>query len=91
VVATLGKLTGEEPRQEAGWEQLESLLDGRPAAPRQMRLGEPVADAALAGPRWEVVGVRGVRVERARDFRRGVPRAGAVAAAGLAHAAGGVD
>jgi hypothetical protein len=68
VVATLGKLTGEEPRQEAGWEQLESLLDGRPAAPRQMRLGEPVADAALAGPRWEVVGVRGVRVERARDF-----------------------
>jgi len=71
VVATLGKLTGEEPREEAGWEQLESLLDGKPVAPRQMRLGESAVDAAVdaaVGPRWEVVDVRGVRVERARDF-----------------------
>ena len=67
VVATLGKLTGGEPREEAGWEQLESLLDGQPAAARQMRLGQP-PQTALEGPRWEVVDVRGVRVERARDF-----------------------
>ncbi len=67
VVATLGKLTGEELREEAGWEQLESLLDGRPAVPRQLRLGES-PQTALTGPRWEVVDVRGVRVERARDF-----------------------
>ena len=67
VVATLGKLTGGEPREEAGWEQLEALLDGKPAAPRQMRLGQS-PQAALTGPRWELVDVRGVRVERARDF-----------------------
>ena len=69
VVATFGKLTGEEPREEAGWEQLEALLDGRPIAPRQLRLGEPPQQAPQApGPRWELVDVRGVRVERARDF-----------------------
>ncbi len=51
VVATLGKLTGEEPREEAGWEQLEALLEGQPAGPRQMRLGAPMADAAAVGPR----------------------------------------
>jgi len=32
-VATLGQLTGEEPREEAGWEQLEALLEGKPAGP----------------------------------------------------------
>ena len=66
VIATLGKLTGEEPQAEAGWDQLEALLDGRPAA-RQMELGQPPAPAP-EGPRWELVDVRGVRVERARDF-----------------------
>lgn len=66
VVATLGKLTGEEPPEEAGWDQLEALLEGRSAA-RQMELGQAAA-AAPEGPRWELVDVRGVRVERARDF-----------------------
>jgi len=66
VVATLGKLTGEEPQAEAGWDQLEALLEGRPAA-RQMELGEAPAPVP-EGPRGELVDVRGVRVERARDF-----------------------
>jgi hypothetical protein len=66
VVANLGKLTGEEPRAEAGWDQLEALLDGRPAA-RQLELGQVPAPAPEA-PRWELVDVRGLRVERARDF-----------------------
>jgi len=66
VVATLGKLTGEEPREAAGWDQLEALLDGRRAA-KQMELGQAAA-AAPEGPRWELVDVRGVRVEGARDF-----------------------
>lgn len=66
VVATLGKLTGEEPVNEAGWEQLATLLDGQPA-PRQMELGQRPAPVP-AGPRWELVDVHGVRVERARDF-----------------------
>ena len=66
VVATLGKLTGGEPLEEAGWEQLDALLDGKPVA-RQMQLGQQAA-AAAPGPRWELVDVHGVRVERARDF-----------------------
>jgi transposase len=66
VVATLGKLTGDEPLEEAGWEQLDALLDGKPVV-RQMQLGEQPA-AAAPGPRWEMVDVQGVRVERARDF-----------------------
>ena len=73
VVATLGKLTGEEPREEAGWDQLETLLDGQPARrrPRQLELSQAAPTAVAptaAGPRWELVDVRGVRVERARDF-----------------------
>lgn len=66
VVATLGKLTGEEPLEEAGWEQLDALLEGRLVA-RQMQLGEPAVRTA-PGARWEQVDVQGVRVERARDF-----------------------
>jgi hypothetical protein len=66
VVATLGKLTGEEPLEEAGWEQLDALLDGKPVA-QQMQFGQQPAPAA-PGPRWELVDVHGVRVERARDF-----------------------
>ena len=68
VVATLGKLTGEEPQAEAGWEELDALLEGRRAR-RQLELGERAPAAAVEeGPRWELVDVRGVRVERARDF-----------------------
>jgi hypothetical protein len=37
VVATLGKLTPGEVHPDAGWDELQSLLEGRPAA-RQMRL-----------------------------------------------------
>ncbi len=73
VVATLGKLTGEEPLEEAGWDQLEALLDGEPARrwPRLLELGQAARTTAAApppGPRWELVDVRGGRVERARDF-----------------------
>lgn len=67
VVATLGKLTGEEPQAEAGWEELEALLDGQPA-PRQMELAASAPPPPAPGPRWELVEVRGVRVERARAF-----------------------
>jgi hypothetical protein len=67
VVATLGKLTGEEPQAEAGWEELEALLDGH-QAPRQMELAADAPPPPAPGPRWELVEVRGVRVERARAF-----------------------
>ena len=37
VVATLGKLTGEDPRPEAGWEELRALLP-LAAPPRKARV-----------------------------------------------------
>ena len=67
VVATLGKLGEEAPARAAGWEEIDALLEGRPVA-RQRELGEPAAADGAAGERWELVDLRGVRVERARDF-----------------------
>lgn len=48
VVASLGKLTAEEARPEAGWEDLRALLEGRPST-RQLRLGEKPAAAPASG------------------------------------------
>lgn len=68
VVATLGKLTADEARPDAGWEDWQALLEGRRAA-RQMRLGEqPAHAAAVNSARWEVANVSALRVERVRDF-----------------------
>jgi len=64
IVATLGKLPGLDERVRAGWEDMETLLDG--ASPsRQLKLGgaEPVA-----APVWKEVDVQGVGVERVREF-----------------------
>ena len=63
-VATLGKLPGLDPQVQAGWESLDDLLAGCPAA-RQLELGE---SAPLSRPEWREVDVRGVRVERVREF-----------------------
>lgn len=66
VVAMLGKLTPDEARPEAGWEDLSALLEGRPVA-RQLQMGEkPLSDRAAV--RWEVANVAALRVERVRDF-----------------------
>jgi len=74
VVATLGKLTGEDPEAEAGWEDLQGLLEGGSRS-RQLMLGEKgeaKAKEATTGnespERWESVDVNAVRVERVRDF-----------------------
>ena len=64
IVATLGKLPGLDPKVRAGWEDIADLLDGVPPS-RQLRLGE---NAAELQPLWKEVDVRGVRVERAREF-----------------------
>jgi len=66
VVASLGKLTPDEARADAGWEDLRELLEGRPAD-RQSRLGEEPAPK-LPPAQWEVADVAGLRVERVRDF-----------------------
>jgi hypothetical protein len=64
VVASLGKLS-EQESEERGWDQIDALLE-RGERIRQMELGEPAETSEPA--RWELVDVRGVRVERARDF-----------------------
>jgi hypothetical protein len=71
IVATLGKLDRSEA--EAGWEELDAFLEGRPKAPRQMSLGASAGEQQQqergeGGPHWEQVDLSGVRVERARDF-----------------------
>ena len=65
VVATLGKAPGLESRARHGWEDMADLLDGCAPSPVQGRLGEP-----LPAPhaQWAQVDLRGVRVERVRDF-----------------------
>ena len=54
----------------AEWEELEALLEGWRPPPRQLVFGETAAGEGTVTPatRWELVDVRGVRVERGRDF-----------------------
>lgn len=63
-VARLGKLDEREQRQARRWSDIDAMLDGRPVAV-QPRLGERDAE-----PLWRRVNVRGVRVERVRQFGR---------------------
>jgi transposase len=63
-VAHLGKLDEREQRQARRWSDIEAMLDGRPVAV-QPELGEREAQ-----PVWRRVNVRGVRVERVRQFGR---------------------
>lgn len=65
VVATLGREPGLDSGMRQGWEDVADWLDGRAPAPVQGRLGEPLPEAR---PRWAQVDLRGVRVERVRDF-----------------------
>jgi transposase len=63
-VATLGKLPGLDETVHAGWEAIDDLLLGRPSAKQLPLSGE----APPAPPLWCEVDVRGVRVERVREF-----------------------
>jgi transposase len=66
VVATLGKEPGLESCARHGWEEVADLLEGREPAPVQGQLGQPLCPAPR--PQWAQVDLRGVRVERVRDF-----------------------
>jgi transposase len=66
IVATLGKLPGLDERARRGWEDIADLLEGRQPAPRQGLLGHTLGEEAQ--PQWAQVDLRGVRVERVRDF-----------------------
>lgn len=66
IVATLGKEPGLENRARHGWEEVADLLEGRAPVPVQGQLGQPLP---VAPPlQWAQVDLRGVRVERVRDF-----------------------
>lgn len=65
VVATLGKEPGLESRSRYGWEAVSDLLEGREPSV-QGELGQQLKSEPPA--RWAQVDLRGVRVERVRDF-----------------------
>ncbi len=64
-VATLGKLPGLEEPVHAGGESIDVLLEGGTAAEQLELSGRPQSPAP---PLWREVEVRGVRVERVREF-----------------------
>jgi transposase len=67
VVASLGKLDDLEAAGVAqGWADLSTLLSGEPAAATPYF--PALAPKSSPAPAWEQVDVRGVRVERTRDF-----------------------
>jgi transposase len=66
VVASLGKTPGLDQGSRHGWEDIADLLEGRAPAPRQGELGQPLSPEPR--PQWAQVDLRGVRVERVRDF-----------------------
>jgi transposase len=65
IVATLGKEPGLESPTRHGWEDVADLLEGRTSAV-QGKLGEDLSRAPQA--QWAQVDLRGVRVERVREF-----------------------
>ncbi|MFM9031721.1 MAG: IS1634 family transposase, partial [Opitutaceae bacterium] len=73
VVASLGKLDEEEAAGlRSGWDDLPALLRGETPAERTTTSPLPgVATDEPGAARWEQVDVRGVRVERTRDFGEG--------------------
>lgn len=67
-VAYLGKLDEAEARRYYGWPDIDALLEGcEPSSPRQP--GLPGLSSDLI-PEWRRINVRGVRVERVREFGR---------------------
>jgi len=65
IVATLGKEPGLATAARHGWEQVRDLLEGRPPSVVQGEFGQPLTPLR---PQWVEVDVRGVRVERVREF-----------------------
>lgn len=65
VVATLGKLS--QADLEAGWEDIEALLEGREPRARQGQLGES-QQPGEPGSRWELADLSKLSVDRLREF-----------------------
>lgn len=67
-VATLGKLPGLDPQVERGWADIDALLSGQPVGATQLPLPGVAARETPPAPCWREVDVRGVSVERVREF-----------------------
>lgn len=71
LVASLGKLPGLDRKHRQSWDHLANLLDGKEAGPEQRTfadLSRQGPEASSDPPRWTEVDIRGLRVERVRDF-----------------------
>lgn len=69
VVANLGKDPGLCRQARRGWEQLHAMLDGNDHVEQGELFGPPsTEDEAGATPQWTQVDLRGVRVEKVREF-----------------------
>jgi transposase len=68
VVATLGKLSDEDI--EAGWEDIEALLEGRAPQRRPQQSGFWEVPREEAGPQagWELADLKNLSLERVREF-----------------------
>jgi transposase len=66
VVASLGKVVGLDEAERRGWEEIEWLLEGKERSPRQTELWSGATPSPP--PQWSQVDLRGVRVERVREF-----------------------
>jgi transposase len=64
VVACLGKTPGLDQRSRLGWQNVADLLEGNSPTIKQGELGQAPAQE----PQWAQVDLRGVSVERVRDF-----------------------
>ncbi len=65
-VCNLGKLPGLDKQHRHGWEDLICLLEGTEPPPKQQALGASSTESHR--PEWMQVDVKGLRVERVRDF-----------------------
>jgi len=68
IVATLGKEPGLDSSSRHGWEDIADLLEGRAPSPVQGELGQDLPESQRS--QWAHVDLRGLRVERVRDFGR---------------------
>ncbi len=66
IVAHIGKAPGLDAAERAGWEDITRLLDGEQAQDKQLDLFEE--DQQPEEPLWVEANLRGMRVERLRQF-----------------------
>ena len=65
IVARLGKLDGAQVQAARGWNDLDALLGGSSPSRQLLLTPEPASE-----PLWKEIDVRGVKVERLRQFGR---------------------